>query len=184
MSELLFLHETFERLRKGHHLSPAEDEPAFTAVAANYDAYAQYFAPLGLTLVRDERDFFYFAPKRTDSPPETLAGIAVFSFILIDDAANAGKPIEEFVFATHFLISRLPHFSLDRYTALLRQVGIEKTAGLRPILKRMEGLGWVRFLGEEEFKFLRPFYRMFDKCLELSATAAQRSDESPSGNAE
>ena len=183
MSGLLYLQDTFERLRKGHHLS-VEDEPAFSAVAANYDAYAQYFAPLGLTLVRHERDFFYFEPKSADPPPETLARIAVFSFILIDDAANAGKPIEEFVFTTHFFISRLPHFSLDRYTALLRQVGVANSAGLRPILQRMKELDWVKFLGEEEFKFLRPFHRMFDKCFELSPTAAQRSTESPSGSAE
>ena len=184
MSELLHLQEIFELLRKGHHLS-LEDEPAFSAVTANYDAYAQYFAPLGLTLVRHEREFFYFAPKATDTPPGTLAHIAVFSFILIDDAANTGKRIEEFVFTTHFLVSQLPHLSLDRYTALLRQVGaVPDPSGLRSILKKMEGFGWVKFLGEEEFKFLRPFHRMFYKCLELSETATQRTDNSPSSNAE
>lgn len=183
MSELLHLQDIFDGLRNGHHLS-AEDGPAFFAVIANYDAYAQYFAPLGLTLVRHERDFLYFEPKTADPPPDTLARIAVFSFILIDDAANAGKRIEEFVFTTHFLISQLPHFSLDRYTALLKQVGIAESAGLRPILKRMEVFGWIKFLGEEEFKFLRPFHRMFDKCMELSASADPRSDESPSGSAE
>ena len=182
MSELMHLQDIFDGLRNGHHLS-VEDGPAFSAVTENYDAYAQYFAPLGLTLVRHERDFFYFEPKTVDPPPDTLARIAVFSFILIDDAANAGKRIEEFVFTNHFLSSRLPHFSLDRYTALLRQVGVADPAGLRPILKKMEGLGWIKFLSEEEFKFLRPFHRMFDKCLELSAAAAQRSDESPSGSA-
>lgn len=182
MSELLYLQEIFERLRKGHYLS-VDDEPAFSAVIANYDAYAEYFAPLGLTLVRHGRDFFYFAPKTTDTP-ETLGRIALFSYILIDDAANAGKHIEEYVFTTHFLISRLPHFSLDRYIELLRILDVANPAGLRAILQRMEGLGWIKFLGEEEFKFLRPFHRMFDKCLELSAAAAQCSDESPSSNAE
>lgn len=183
MSELLYLQDIFDGLRNGHHLS-VEDEPAFSAVTANYDAYAQYFAPLGLTLVRHERDFFYFEAKTADPPPETLARIAVFSFILIDDAANTGKRIEEFVFTTHFLISRLPHFSLDRYTALLKQVGIADPAALRPILRRMKELGWIKFLSEEEFKFLRPFHRMFDKCLELSVAAAQRSDESQAGSAQ
>lgn len=183
MSELSYLQDIFDRLRNGHHLS-IEDEPSFSAVTENYDAYAQYFAPLGLTLVRNERDFFYFEPKSADPPPDTLARIAVFSFILIDDAANAGKRIEEFVFTTHFFISRLPHFSLDRYVTLLKQVGVADLAGLRPILKRMELFGWIKFLSEEEFRFLRPFHRMFDKCLELSAAAAQRSDDSPSSNAE
>lgn len=184
MSELLYLQETFEQLRKGHHLS-VEDEPAFSAVRMNYDAYAQYFAPLGFTLVRHERDFFYFEPKTTDTSPATLAHIAVFSYILIDDAANQGKPIEEFVFTTHFLISRLPHLSLDRYTTLLRQIGVlPDPAGLRSILTKMNGLGWVKLLDGEEFKFLRPFHRMFDKCRELSAAAAKRSDNPPPSSAE
>lgn len=175
MSALPHIQEIFERLRGGHHLSPEDD--AFSTVAGNYDAYANYFAPIGLILVRHPREFFYFAPKTADNSPDTLARIAVFSFILIDHAANAGQPIEEFLFTTHFLISRLPHFSLDRYAALLRRVTVGDPAGLRLILKKMEGLGWVKFLGDEEFRFLRPFYRMFDKCLELSAAATERSDE-------
>jgi hypothetical protein len=51
MSTPPYLQEVFEHLRSGHHLTP-EDEPSFSAVLANSDAYATYFAPLGLTLVR------------------------------------------------------------------------------------------------------------------------------------
>src|SRR5260221_2961687 len=102
MSELPHLQEVFDRLRRGHHLSP-EDEPAFSAVAANHEAYAEYFTPLGLTLVRHPREFFYFEPEAGENMPETLPRIAVFSFILVDHAANAGKPIEEFLLSQHFL---------------------------------------------------------------------------------
>jgi hypothetical protein len=168
MNALPYVQEIFDRLRLGCHLSP-EDEPAFSAVAANYEAYAEYFEPLGLKLVRHPREFFYFAPESAEKVPESLPRIAVFSFILIDYADNTGKPIEEFLLNQHFFISRLPHLSLDRYAALLRQVEIEDAAGLRKILKNMERLGWVKFHGEEEFRLLRPFHRVFDKCLELSA---------------
>ncbi|MGH8586314.1 MAG: hypothetical protein ACREWE_09085, partial [Gammaproteobacteria bacterium] len=61
-------------------------------------------------------------------------------------------------------------FTLDRYTGLLRQVEVEDVTGLRQILKNMERLSWVKFVGEDEFRFLRPFHRVFDKCLELSQT--------------
>lgn len=183
MSALPHLQEIFDRLRRGCHLSP-EDEPAFSAVAANHEAYAEYFAPLGLTLVRHPREFFYFEPEAAESVPDTLPRIAVFSFVLIDHAANAGRPIEEFLLNQHFFISRLPHFSLDRYAALLRQVEVEDAAGLRQILKNMERLGWVKFHGEEEFRFLRPFHRVFDKCLELSATSGSRDGGTPSLSAE
>lgn len=171
MSSLPYLQEIFQKLRLGHHLSP-EDEPLFSSVASDYEGYASYFAPLGLTLVRHPREFFYFEPENNDNMRETLARIAVFSFILIDDTANAGKPIEDFLLNNHFLLSKLPHFGLDRYAALLRQVEVEDLAGLRQILKNMERFGWVKFLTEDEFRFLRPFHRMFDKCLEISNTSA------------
>lgn len=183
MNDLPHLQEIFDRLRNGHHLSP-EDEPAFSALASNFDPYAAYFAPLGLTLTRHPREFFYFEPDASDALPQTLPRIAVFSFILIDHAANAGKPIEDYLLGEHFLISRLPHFSLDRYAALLRQVSVDDAAGLRQVLKNMERLGWVKFLGDEEFRFLRPFHRVFDKCLELSRLASDAGSATPADSSE
>jgi chromosome condensin MukBEF MukE localization factor len=171
MSELQHLQEVFDLLRIGRHISP-EDEPAFSALVANYDTYAAHFAPLGLKLVRHPREFFYFEPDTVESMTQTLPRIAAFSFVLIDHAANAGKQIEEFLLSEHFFIPKLPHFTLDRYAALLRQVDIEDSAAVRLVLKNMERLGWVKFVGEEEFRFLRPFHRVFDKCLELSRLAA------------
>jgi hypothetical protein len=182
MSELPHLQEIFDRLRRGYHLSP-EDEPAFSTVAANFEAYAAYFSPLGLTLVRHPRDFFYFEPDAGETVSDVLPRIAAFSFILIDHAANQGRPIEEFLLSQHFLISKLPHFTLDRYAALLRQMEVEDVAGLRLILKNMERLGWVKFVGEEEFRFLRPFHRVFDKCLELSRTPPPPNAEPNSATA-
>lgn len=176
MSELPHLQELFDRLKRGYHLS-SEDEPMFSAVAANHEAYAGYFAPLGLKLVRHPREFFYFDPEAAESVPETLPRIAVFSFILVDHAANSGRPIEDYLLNQHFLISKLPHFSLDRYTTLLRQVEVEDVAGIRTVLRHMERLGWVKFVGEEEFRFLRPFHRVFDKCLDLSAVGSSQDIE-------
>ncbi len=171
MNSLPYLKEIFQKLRLGHHLSP-EDEPLFSAMTGNYDGYVSYFAPLGLTLIRHPREFFYFEPEENENMRETLARIAVFAFILIDDTANAGRPIEDFLLNNHFLVSKLPHFGLDRYANLLRQVEVEDTAGLRQILRNMERFGWVKFLTDDEFRLLRPFHRIFDKCLELSKDAA------------
>jgi hypothetical protein len=180
MSNLLYLQELFQKLRTGHHLSP-EDEPLFTAVASDYDAYASQFALLGLNLKRHPREFFYFEPDANDGMRETLPRIAVFSFILIDHLANAGKPIEEFLLTNHFLISRLPHFSMDRYKSLLGQVNVENEGDLRQIVKNMERLGWAKFLGDEEFRFLRPFHRVFDKCLEIAQKAENTNANSDIG---
>ena len=168
MTELPYLQEVFDRLRRGWHLSP-EDEPAFSAVSMQPEAYVDYFAPLGIKLVRHPRDFFYFEPESVEKISDALPRIAVFSFILIDYAANQGRSIEEYLLSQHFLVLKLPHFSLDRYAAMLRQVEIEDAVGLQQVLKNMERYGWVKFVGVDEFRILRPFHRVFDKCLELAA---------------
>ncbi len=174
MNELPHLKEIFDRLKRGTHLSP-EDGELFSALAVQPEAYIAYFAPLGLRLIRHERDFFYFEPDYGDKVPETLPKIAVFSYILIDHAANQGRAIEEFVMGQNFLLSKLPHFTLDRYAALLRQVDVEDLADVRLLLGHMERIGWIRWLGDEEFRFLRPFHRVFGKCLEISQNARDAS---------
>ena len=184
MNELPHLKEIFDRLKRGCHLSP-EDEPLFSALASNFQAYADYFAPLGLTLIRHDREFFYFEPDIQENVPKTLPKIAVFSYILVDHAANQGRSIEEFIMGQNFLVSKLPHFTLDRYAALLRQVEVYEVADLIDILNNMYRIGWAKWLGgEEEFRFLRPFHRVFSKCLELSQSAHPASQDSPPPSSE
>ena len=167
MNELHHLATIFDRLKRGYHLGP-DDEPEFTALSPpRFDEYAAYFAAIGLTLVRHEKEFYYFKPDNPESVPETLPRIAVFSYIMIDHAANQGRPIEEFIFGQNFLATTLPHFTLDRYSALLRQVDVHDEGDVRVLLNRMEQIGWVKWLGEDEFRFLRPFHRVFSKCIEL-----------------
>jgi hypothetical protein len=167
MKPLPHLAEIFALLTRGCHLSP-EDEPWFSALSADYPAYAEYFKPLGFELVRHEREFFYFAPTTPEKVPETLPRIAVFAYILVDHAANQGQPVEEYILGHNYLASALPHFSLDRYRALLRQVDVLDATDLHRVLDHLERLGWLKWLGPDEFRFLRPFHRLFDKCLELS----------------
>jgi hypothetical protein len=176
MNELPHLASIFGHLKRGYHLGP-NDEPEFSALCARPDDYMAYFSALGLTLVRHEREFFYFEPDNPETVPDTLPRIAVFSYIMIDHAANQGRPLEEFIFGQNFLVTALPHFTLDRYTALLRQVDVHDTAGLKVLLKHMERIGWAKWLSEEEFQFARPFHRVFSKCLEVSTAGSSRSGE-------
>ncbi|MCI0747258.1 MAG: hypothetical protein L0Y58_17780 [Verrucomicrobia subdivision 3 bacterium] len=172
MNELPHLASIFDRLRRGYHLGP-DDEPEFSALAGpRFEEYAASFAALGFTLVRHEREFFYFEPENPETIPDTLPAIAVFSYTMIDHAANHGRTmsIEEFIFGQNFLVTTLPHVTLDRYTALLRQVEVHDTDDLRRVLNRMEQIGWVKIkgMGQDEFRFLRPFHRVFLKCIEVS----------------
>jgi len=171
MTDLPHLHQIFDRLKRGCHLGP-EDEPEFSALCGpRYDDYAAYFAALGLTLVRHEREFFYFEPDNPETVADTLPRIAVFSYIMVDHAANQGRSIEEFIFGQNFLLTALPHFALDRYAALLRQVEMYEMSDVATLLNHMERIGWVKWVGEDEFRFLRPFHRVFSKCLEIAHTA-------------
>jgi hypothetical protein len=161
MNDLPHLGEIFDRLKRGYHLGP-DDEPFYSALMARYDDYAAYFAPLGLQLV----------PENPENVPDTMPRIAVFSYIFVDHAANQGRPIEEFIFGQNFLVTSLPHFTLDRYIALLRQVEVYDVKGLEAVLRHMERIGWVKWLGPDEFRFLRPFHRVFSKCIELAESAS------------
>jgi len=170
MNELLHLTNIFDLLKRGYHLGP-DDEPEFSSLCGRSDAYAAYFDAIGLKLVRHEREFFYFEPDNPETVPDALPRIAVFSYIIIDYAANQGRPIEEFIFGQNLLVTALPHFTLDRYAALLRQVDVHDLPDLRTLLKHMERIGWVKWLDEDEFRFLRPFHRVFSKCLEIAGAA-------------
>ncbi len=170
MTDLPHLSNIFDRLKRGCHLGP-DDEPEFSALCARHADYADYFAALGLTLVRHEREFFYFEPDNPETVADTLPRIAVFSYIMVDHAANQGRSIEEFIFGQNFLLTALPHFALDRYAALLRQVEVYEMNDLKTLLNHMERIGWVKRMGEDEFRFLRPFHRVFSQCLAMAQTA-------------
>jgi Condensin complex protein MksE len=179
MIELQYLASIFDYLKRGCHLGP-EDEPEFSALAGpQFSEYQAYFAAIGFNLIRHEREFFYFEPENPEAVSDTLPRIAVFSYIMIDHASNQGQSIEEFIFGQNFLMTTLPHFSFDRYTALLRQVDVHDLSDLRGVLNRMEQIGWVkvRGVGVDQFRFLRPFHRVFSKCLELSAAGNKRDEK-------
>ncbi len=170
MNDLPYLSDIFDRLKRGCHLGP-DDEPEFSALCERHQDYADYFAALGLALVRHEREFFYFEPDNPETVADTLPRIAVFSYIMVDHAANQGRPVEEFIFGQNFLLTALPHFALDRYAALLRQVEVYDVNDLATLLNHMERIGWVKWVSEDEFRFLRPFHRVFSKCLDIAQTA-------------
>src|SRR5947209_18293471 len=133
MNDLPHLAGIYDRLKRGYHLGP-EDEPEFSTLCQRSEDYAAFFSDIGLKLVRHEREFFYFEPDNPESVPDTLPRIAVFSYILIDHAANQGRPIEDFIFGQNFLVTALPHFTLDRYTALLRQVEVHDMNDLETLV--------------------------------------------------
>lgn len=71
MNELPHLERIYDRLKRGYHLGP-DDEPEFSALAKQPDEYTEFFSRIGLTLVRHEREFFYFEPENPEVVPDTL----------------------------------------------------------------------------------------------------------------
>ncbi len=130
------------------------------------------------------RNGYHISPEDEDRNSTRLAKIAVFSFILIDHIANRGLPVEPTIFADSFTLRGLPHFSLDSYRARLEQVGILEHGDLRDVINHLKNVGWAKWIGDDEFQFLRPFHRMLDKCLELAKQAGESVDEAPLGSQE
>jgi hypothetical protein len=78
MNSLPHLSAIFDRLKAGGHIGP-DDEPEFSALSSpRFDEYAAYFAALGLTLIRHEREFFYFEPENPEKVPDTLAAMIAY----------------------------------------------------------------------------------------------------------
>jgi chromosome condensin MukBEF MukE localization factor len=176
MNNLPQLKEIFDKLRQGSYITH-EQGTLHASLAENYEDYKEYFEPLGLNLVRHARDFFYFHTEAAEGTPPSasLPPIAVFSFILIESAANEGRPVEEYLLTERFSVAGLPHLTTDRYKAHLKAVGIDDEASLRKLVKSMVRLGWVEFFNDDTFRFLRPFHRVFDKCQEISMAAEEES---------
>ena len=171
------LREIFDKLKNGYHISP-EDDAIYAALnSERYDDYADYFTGLGFTLHKHEHDFFYFEPEAEDNASPRLAKIAVFSFILIDHIANRGLPVEPTLFTETFTIRGLPHYTLDSYRARLEQVGIMDYTDLKDVVHHLKNVGWAKWIGEDEFRFLRPFHRMLSKCLELAEQSGKAASE-------
>ncbi len=169
MTPLPYLKDIFDKLRQGAYITHEHGE-IHAALVGRADEYTKYFEPLGLDLVQHERDFFYFRTETAENTPAaaSLPPIIVFSFILIEAAADEGHPVEEYLLTTRFDITKLPHLASDRYKEYLKLMDIENDGALLRVVKSMVRLGWVEFNSDQTFRFLRPFYRVFDKCREIS----------------
>lgn len=179
MNHPAHLQEIFEKLKNGYHISP-EDDVLYSALnSEHYEDYEGYFAGIGITLRKHEHDFYYFEPDAEDKNSPRLAKMAVFSFILIDHIANTrGLAVEPTLFGETFTLRVLPHLTtLDSYRARLEQVNVMDYADLREIINRLENVGWAKWVGDDEFQFLRPFHRLLSKCLELSQQSGQCANE-------
>lgn len=179
MNHPAHLQEIFEKLKNGYHISP-EDDVLYSALnSEHYEDYEGYFAGIGITLRKHEHDFYYFEPDAEDKNSPRLAKMAVFSFILIDHIANTrGLAVEPTLFGETFTLRALPHLTtLDSYRARLEQVNVMDYADLREIINRLENVGWAKWVGDDEFQFLRPFHRLLSKCLELSQQSGQSTNE-------
>ena len=107
MNNLPQLKEVFDKLRSGAYITH-EQGGLHATLAENYDAYKDYFEPLGMNLVRHPRDFFYLHTEAAESTPAStaLSAVAVFSFVLIESTSTkrAGTP-DDIASAVHFLAS-------------------------------------------------------------------------------
>ncbi|PIE51936.1 hypothetical protein CSA37_09165 [Candidatus Fermentibacteria bacterium] len=171
--ELPLKKETFERLRTGRHVSHTDGE-CYRALCGNEEEYREFFASLGFTLTRHNRDFFYL---QGISGGSFSARAAVFFFILVESISDNGESVTEVLFDSPIPLNKLPHFERERYRKYMAETGVETEEAFENLLKRMQRLGFIEFQGDEGIIFRDPSYRFLDLCAEIAAEEKDKADE-------
>lgn len=173
-TKLPLLRELFRRLARGRHLC-VDDGELFWALDNAFDEYQQLFLALGFVLKRHARDFFYF---EGDGVSEIAQRMAVFLFILIEKIGDEGRPVTDALLGAEWTISRLPHFSTERYRKYMERLDVPDEARLRAVLQSLERYGFVQITGPDSFRFRTPIYRFLDLCVALGEQAEREGSGS------
>lgn len=159
--------KVFDALRRGKHISPADDE-IYAALAHHPEDFRLLFKALGFELCTHPRGFYYF--KGGDSLSDKITKIAVFMFILIDHLAGADIDIEDALIGGRiFREEEMPHETTDRYANYMKEAG---GATVKACLGTLELLRFLDYTdaGGTSFRFRLPVYRFLDVCLEALET--------------
>lgn len=171
------LGEVFQALRRGRHLD-IDDGVLYADLKGHAEEYRALFAQLGFDLQYHPRDFFYFIDRENFT--ELSSRMALFVFLLIENLADRGEPVEETLMTRRFRLADLPHLVGDRAAGLMAEAGVSSAAELEQTVRSLERFGFVRRLDVESFVFRTPAYRFLDVCLEIAA-APPRPDAPPAG---
>jgi hypothetical protein len=166
------LADIFHALRRGRHISSA-DGALFTHLCAHYEAYRVLLEDLGFTLRRHPREFFYL--EDTSNFTDIAGKMALFIFILVENLADRGLPIEDTLMSSTFAADDLPHLTGDRYRELMREAEVTSVEQLGGIILGLDRYGFIRRLPDDRFGFLPPAYRFLDLCLQYAGTPAAKT---------
>ncbi|MBK5915717.1 condensin complex protein MksE [Rhodocyclus purpureus] len=162
------LEPLFRELSRGRHLS-AHDGELFIALQQRPDDYVQIFAALGFKLVQDARAFYYFEGSNRGLA-DRVQRLALFVYILIDAAADAGASISELLSGKELFVDALPHLSSERYRGYMAHVEVTNQGDLSDIVRTLENFGFVVQLNNG-FRFLPPIHRIVDACRQEAPTS-------------
>ncbi|HRW77307.1 MAG TPA: hypothetical protein P5207_01440 [Candidatus Sabulitectum sp.] len=171
--ELPLIKELFERLRTGRHVYHADGE-CYRALCGNEEEYREFFASLGFTLTRHQRDFFYLQGSGGGS---FSAKAAVFFFILAEWVSDNGESVTEALFESPVPLNKLPHLERERYRKYMAETGVDSEETLTNLLNRMQRLGFIELQGAEGIIFREPSYRFLDLCAEITTEEKSEADE-------
>ncbi len=175
------LDEIFHALRRGRHISAA-DGSLHTHLTAHHEAYRALLEDLGFTLKRHPCDFFYL--EDSSNFTDIAGRMALFVFILIEDLADRGLPVEETLMTAAFETGALPHLTGDRYRNLMREAEVTTPEQLAQIVLSLDRYGFIRRQPDDHFSFLPPAYRFLDLCLEYAALKDRTADAQSEGDGE
>lgn len=165
----------WDELRLGRHIS-SHDGEIYSLLRQRGEEIHRTLALLGYTLKEHPRGFYYLAGDSEEFlNKKRLTKIVAFGMVLME-ALNQRGDVEGWLFPSdghRHAPESFPVFGTDRHRSLMDQLQIRDREGVAGVLREMERLGFVDEPQSGEFRFLEPFYRIMDACIEAQKLGAE-----------
>ena len=163
--DLPHLAEIFQMLSSGRHIC-LSDGKYFYAIQNDLNNFTAFFKALKYDLITHPKEFYYFkAHTGNKNNNKSTQQMALFVFILIEHLDKKEADLVNQLMSQRFSIENLPHLKTERYTELMKEVGVTEQERIRSILETLQKYGFVILHDNDTFDFKTPIHRFFDLCV-------------------
>ena len=173
------LAEIFRGIKAGRHW--CFGDPEFTDLnGGQFEKYRDYFSPLGITLQRDIRGFYFATSDDEESKGSQLVpAMVAFTIFWVEHLADSGADIFKSVFEAKHVVTDLPHLSAINHRAALERANLHTLSGLKNVLGNLHRFGFVELdASGGSFTVRRSFHRLLDVCRQAAEAAVAKAQES------
>jgi hypothetical protein len=177
-SPLPGLGDIFRGIKAGRHWCFGDTEFA-DLNGSRFEEYRDYFAPLGITLQRDARGFYFATSDDEEGKGSQLVpAMVAFTIFWIEHLADSGADIFKSLFEAKHAVADLPHLSAINHRAALERANLHTLPGLKNVLGNLHRFGFIELdSGGGGFTVRRSFYRLLDVCRQAAEAAVIKAQE-------